>query len=558
LARHRAIVVVTFAMCSFSAVIGLVDLLIIGNQSDAAVELGAVTAGPVILALLAKTRKPDLPGHLILCIIAAVVTYMMAKGTGLFSNATYHMATLPLIAAGLVGRSGSWIWGSYALLLLVTFAVGHHLGVYPQVDYGGSSAERTVNVFVLIATAMIGNEVLLWVQGTAFSDLRRAYERLQVENQERRRAEDEARAAEQTSARFLATMSHEMRTPLHGIIGSVALINSAEIPEEQRQLVGVVRASSDHLLSLINDVLDYSRLEAGQVVLEATRVDLGEAFETAVFAIKPLVDAKGLQVTCEIHPDLPPVITGDPVRLRQILINLLGNAAKFTPKGKVGVRARRIEDGRLEIAVHDTGIGMDADTLARLFQPFMQADATTTRRFGGTGLGLAIVRGLVAAMRGEVTVESELGVGTVFRVIVPYAPWAFEADDEASLAQEDVRRLTVLVVDDNLVNRTIARKLLERDGHTVVEAMDGEQALSLLSGTDVVLMDLHMPNMDGMEATRRIRLDPAVAHLPVIGLSASTQAEDRAAGLGAGMNEYLAKPLRPDDLRRAIWAAVSR
>jgi len=555
LARSRAIVATIFGMMALSLVLVGMDLYL-GHFEDAFVEVGGFFLGFVVLGLLAWLRDPVIPGHLVVATVAGFTALMMNGGTGLYGNSSYYLLTIPMLAAMVIGPGAAAFWGGGTVLGVWVIYTLHVLGYFPAEDATtgfGTPLERAVNLTVLVAFTISSTQLLLWVQGTASTDLHRLVGKLELENQERRRAESEARAAEKTASRFLATMSHEIRTPLHGVIGSVNLIDTDRLPPDQRELVRTARSSSDLLLTLINDVLDYSRLEAGQIALERVGVDLRQLALDSVGAVSAQAEARRLQIDTFIAPGLPPIIAGDPVRLRQVLINLLANAVKFTSHGRVDLRISAAPAGKIAFIVRDTGIGMSPETVSRLFRPFVQADASTTRRFGGTGLGLAIVLGLTEAMKGTIEVNSVPGQGSTFTVTLPLTSWDESLDEDPSLVLVRPGQLRILVVDDTPVNRRIVRKMLEADGHDVIEAEDGEQAVASEGPYDLVLMDVHMPGIDGLEATRRLKRSGGFrATAPVIGLSASTSLEDRAAALAAGMDEFLGKPIRPNDLRRVM------
>ncbi|MEM7676706.1 MAG: response regulator, partial [Myxococcota bacterium] len=318
-------------------------------------------------------------------------------------------------------------------------------------------------------------------------------------------------------------------------------------------LLNTVHASGEVLLSIINDVLDYSQLESGQVQIERLPVELRTVLEGAVAPLMLRARDKEIEFGVHIDEDLPRWVLGDPNRLRQIVLNLAGNALKFTEKGSVGVHALLVGDyWRLE--VKDTGIGMDPGTIHRLFSPFVQGEVSTRRRFGGSGLGLTIVRHLVLAMGGRHGVESQSGEGSLFWVELPLA--VAQAPDGQTNANKTIVAVPrrILVVDDNPVNRKVAARMLKRDGHIVTEAENGRLALQRLREDrfDVVFMDVQMPEMDGYEATQALRAQSDGVGTPVVGLTANAMPGDREKVLASGMNDYLAKPVRSEDLRAAV------
>jgi signal transduction histidine kinase/CheY-like chemotaxis protein len=383
-------------------------------------------------------------------------------------------------------------------------------------------------------------------------------------------ARDKAEEAARTKARFLATMSHEIRTPLNGVLGLSSVLLDQRFDPEQRRLVQLIQDSGEQLLAIVNDVLDYSKLDAGKLVLERTEFAPGRLTQDTVESFRGRAAAKGLQIGCEVAAGVAERFAGDAIRVRQILDNLVANAIKFTMHGRVDVSLRMLDDARasLEWRVTDTGIGIPPERRGELFQDFMQVDSTTARRFGGTGLGLAICRRLVGLMGGDIWVESQVGKGSAFTFRLPTRspdPVAAPVPPPAVRAvPAPVRRgsgLYVLAAEDNEINRYVIEKLLEGMGHDVVFAADGAEAVELAGRLrfDVVLMDIQMPTVDGITAAGRIRaMEGAGAHVPIIALTAHAMAGDRESYLKAGMDDYVAKPVDPDELARALARVTGR
>ena len=358
---------------------------------------------------------------------------------------------------------------------------------------------------------------------------------------------------------FLATMSHEIRTPMNGVLGMAELLDTTPLNDEQQGMLRVLQTSGKGLLQIINDILDISKLEAGRMQVEALPTDVAQLAGEVV----ALLEHGDLSpaVALELHATgLPARVAVDPTRLRQVLLNLVGNACKFTQEGHVRLRLSWAAD-RLAVAVEDTGIGITAEAQARLFQPFSQADASTSRTFGGTGLGLAISHHLVALMGGQLTVDSTPGAGSTFSfaLAAPAAaapPGAGPSGVHRLPARLDKR---VLVVDDNAVNLRVATAMLQRLGCSVVAVASGHEALEEIADNDdfdVILLDCQMPGMDGLETCRRLR---ALGHEgPVIALTAGVTAEERAACRAAGMDEVLAKPATLESLRAGILQGSPR
>ncbi|MEN9383002.1 MAG: hypothetical protein RL323_145 [Pseudomonadota bacterium] len=395
-----------------------------------------------------------------------------------------------------------------------------------------------------------------------------------------RQAREESETANKAKSAFLATMSHEIRTPMNGVIGMADLLRHTKLTEQQADYLGVIRSSGQSLMVIINDILDYSKIESGKMELECRSFDLRAAIKACVDLLMPRAQEKGLSLTATVADNVPQWVEGDEVRFKQVVMNLLSNALKFTLRGEVNVWAgnKSAPDGTatLVFQVRDTGIGMDTQQLEKLFLPFSQVDSSVARKFGGTGLGLAISRRLVQAMGGDLRVQSTAGLGSTFQFTWPaqeVPPPLASADTDfhhiegagkglgknsetAGAAPEAERVLSVLLVEDNLVNQKVATAMLQRLGHTVEVANHGREALDRMAEQrfDLVLMDVQMPIMDGLEATREaVRLWPDVKRPPIIGLSANAMTEDREAGRQAGMDGYLSKPFTGKDLKSMIF-----
>ncbi|MGH2849712.1 MAG: ATP-binding protein [Solirubrobacteraceae bacterium] len=498
--------------------------------------------GPVAVLALARTT----PGHasaLILLAALAAQCIVDFAASGL-RYAICQGATVRELLGDL------WVYVVDAALSVVALVVA------VQIHHGALAALAPVPLLALV--------------GVFARERRQRLESLITLNTAYRQARDEAIEGSNMKSAFLRNVSHEVRTPMNGVMGMNELLLSTSLTDEQREYALQVERSSEHMLAVINDLLDISKIETGRIELEAGDFDLREAIDTTCAVVRVEAEAKELTLSVEVSPGVPAVVRGDVARIRQVLMNLLGNAVKFTPAGSVTVRvsaAAPAAGDRIRVEISDTGIGIDPATLESMFQPFTQADVSLTRAYGGNGLGLAIAKELIELMGGTMGVETELGQGSTFWFEVPLPSVHVEAPEPEAherLAPLSARGPSpaaplVLIVEDSPVNRLVAQRVVERCGFRSHVVNDGREALDALAAQNyaAVLMDCQMPEIDGYAATRELRRrEQGKRHTPVIAMTAHAMSADRDRCIEAGMDDYITKPVRSQKLAAMLerWA----
>lgn len=496
--------------------------------------------------VLNEDRYPALaylPTAVDLCIISIYLYYTGTVNSLMVIAYLYSVALCSLnteVKQGLFAVIASGILYSAVCLLVLG-------GVLPEKNIlgGGSSVTRRSVGLAIVLFWLANSGLYVLIHGLTRGN-KRLIEELRTQAAHALELRDAAEAANRARRQFMANMSHEMRTPLNGVLGMSALLRDTNLNSEQEHLTRAIHTSGESLLALVNDVLDFSRIDAEKLTLEKSPVNVRRLLETCYDTVAAQASEKSLIFDTHVNDEVPEWIETDPLRLRQILVNLLGNAVKFTPPGgAVGISlgSSRSEHGiRLRFSVQDTGIGMSQKDTQRLFQPFEQLDSSHARRFGGSGLGLAIAQRLCELLGGTISVQSSPGHGSLFQFEIECAVSAPADAKQEAAGLPDMR---VLAVDDSPVNLDLTRRFLDRAGLRCDTASSGEEAIELaaVNPYDVILMDVQMPELDGIAATRHIRAVERTVRPVIIAVTANAFEEDRRACLEAGMDDFLAKPV---------------
>jgi len=546
----------------------------LGHPLSGSIPMSYSVISILTLVYYFKNKKTEFLEKSQLLLVLLLPFFLMWSLGGFFNGSTAMIWALftPIAASIFMDKNNALIWFlAYFVLLLISGAIQNFLSAnitpIPEVarvtffilNLGAGSA----GLYLLVSYTSNQTKLAITRLNRKQQELERKSEGLRVTNVQLAEARVSADTANIAKSDFLANMSHEIRTPMHAILGMTHLALKTELNDKQKNYIGKAHHSAENLLGIPNDILDFSKIEANKLELEVVDFQLEAVIDNMITLIKLMAEEKGIQLSVCIDPDVPKYLNGDPLRLGQVLINLGDNAVKFSNQGdtisfNVTLQEETELDARLQFNVQDTGIGITPEQQEKLFQPFSQADNSTTREYGGTGLGLVISQKIVQMMDGEFWVESEQDVGSTFTFTVhlkkqqgSLSQIGSSDAQSKSTHNEATARLhgaKILLVDDNDLNQEYIRELLDMIGITVETAFNGQEALNLLAKQDFdgVLMDCQMPVMDGYEATRQIRKQEKFKDLPVIAMTANAMKGDREKVLAVGMNDHIPKPFKID------------
>lgn len=541
-------------------------LIMLANWQDGAggdnyILSGGLILGGSVLFIQAYFQFQRLAANLLIFAFWLMPTILL-QSYGLQGTTMMWVLPVPAVAVLLTGRKNGMVWG---LISVVTIVITGYRHANSMIDYTSRNHEFVPGVglsnaveAILIITILSGTALIFRrIQRDAEDKLNNTVNRLEKEVTNRRHAEEDAKRSEQGKSAFLSSMSHEIRTPLNGVITATRLMVDAKTDAERAEYAEIVLGSSDTLLELVSDVMDLNAMETDSFKIYHQAVHIREVFQTTLRPFHFQAEEKGISLSLEIDPNVPEYFLGDKTRAKQILMNLVANAIKFTAQGAVSVSAS-FEDNMLLMVIEDTGAGIAKESQNKLFEPFVQADSSTRGEYGGSGLGLTIVKKTITAMNGRIALESELGIGTKVSVYFPYIEPRAEsikaAKNDTSVITE-IPPMNLLIADDNAVNRMVLSRLLENDNHKVVTVEDGQQALDYVKAhsVDAVLMDIQMPVMSGEKSAAEIRCLPSPkSEVPIIAITANANSDDAQRLLDADFDGFLAKPFRREDLLRTL------
>ena len=554
----------------------------LGHPLSGSIPMSYSVISVLTLVYYFKNKKTEFLEKSQLLLVLLLPFFLMWSLGGFFHGSTVMIWALftPIAASIFMDKNNALIWFiAYFVLLLISAAIQNFLSAnitpIPEaarvtffiLNLGAGSA----GLYLLVSYTSNQEKLAITRLNRKQQELERKSEGLRVTNVQLAEARVSADAANIAKSDFLANMSHEIRTPMNVIIGMTHLALQTELNDKQKSYIGKAHHSAENLLGILNDILDFSKIEANKLELEAVDFQLEAVIDNMITLTKLMAEEKGIQLSVCIDPDVPKYLNGDPLRLSQVLINLGDNAVKFSNRGdtisfKVTLQEETELDARLQFNVQDTGIGITPEQQERLFQPFSQADNSTTREYGGTGLGLVISQKVVQMMDGKIWVESEQDVGSTFTFTVHLKKQqgslsqigSSDAQSKSTYNEATARLYgaKILLVDDNDLNQEYLCELLEMIGITVETAFNGQEALNLLANQDFdgVLMDCQMPIMDGYEATRQIRKQEKFKDMPVIAMTANVMRGDREKVLAVGMNDHIPKPFEID----AMFATLAK